>query len=97
MSMLEKNPDVPYLNFSVANNFAQQNKWKPAQQYYFKAWQHDIENADYLFNLAVSMDQLDKPEQAIGFYRDSLKKAENRQVSFSREAVLKRIEELTQL
>jgi tetratricopeptide (TPR) repeat protein len=97
MSMLEKNPDAPHLNFSLANNFAQQNKWKSAQQYYFKAWQHDIDNADYLFNLAVSMDQLDKPEQALGFYRDSLNKAKDRQVSFSREAVQKRIDELTQL
>jgi len=97
LSMLKKNPDAPQLNFSLGNNYAQQNKWKPAQQYYFKAWQLDDENADYIFNLAVSMDQLGKPQQAISFYKDSLNKSTNRQVSFSREAVQKRINELAGL
>lgn len=97
LSLLEKNPDAPHLNFSVGNNYAQQKKWKSAQQYYFKAWQHDSENADYLFNLAVSMDQLGKAEQAIVFYRDSLEKSSNKQVNFSSVAVQKRINELSGL
>ncbi len=97
LSMLKKNPDAPHLNFSLANIFAQQNKWKPAQQYYFNAWQHDNENADYIFNLAVSLDQLSKQQQAISFYKDSLVKSSNKQVGFSRDAVQKRIKELSEL
>ncbi len=97
LSMIRKNPDAPHLNFSLANIYAQQNKWKSAQQYYFNAWQHDNENADYIFNLAVSMDQLSKQPQAINFYKDSLVKSLNKQVSFSREAVQKRINELSEL
>jgi tetratricopeptide (TPR) repeat protein len=97
LSMLNKNPDAPHLNFSLANIYAQQNKWKTAQQYYFYAWQYDNDNADYIFNLAVSMDQLNKQQQAIKFYKDSLDKAINKQVSFSREAVQKRIKELSEL
>jgi tetratricopeptide (TPR) repeat protein len=97
LSMLQKNPDAPHLNFALGNIYAQQNKWKSAQQHYFNAWQHDKENADYIFNLAVSMDQLSKQQQAINFYKDSLHKSINKQVSFSREAVKKRINELSEL
>jgi len=97
LSMIEKNPKDPHLNFALGNVYAQQGRWKLAQQQYFNAWQQDAENADYVFNLAVSMDQLSKPQQAVSFYRDSLKKANDKQVSFSREAVQKRIVELSGL
>ncbi|MCG6939053.1 MAG: tetratricopeptide repeat protein [Gammaproteobacteria bacterium] len=97
LSMLRRNPEAPQLNFSLANIYAQQNKWKSAQQYYFNAWKYDIDNADYIFNLAVSMDQLGKRQQAIKFYKDSLVKSANKQVSFSRGIVEKRIMELSEL
>ena len=96
-NMLLKNPDAAHLNFALGNVYAQQEKWKSAQQSYFNAWQQDIDNADYIFNLAVSLDQLGKPDQAINFYRDSLNKSNNKQVSFSREDVKKRILELSGL
>jgi tetratricopeptide (TPR) repeat protein len=97
ISMLDKNPGTPHLNFALGNVYAQLDQWTEAQKYYFSAWQQDGDNADYLFNLAVSMDQLSKAQQAIDFYKDSLVKAVNKQVSFSREAVKKRIDELTRL
>jgi len=96
-NMLQKNPDAAHLRFALGNVYAQQEKWKLAQQAYFNSWQQDIENADYIFNLAVSLDQLGKHEQALNFYRDSLIKSSNKQVSFSREAVQKRITELSEL
>lgn len=95
LMMVQKNPDAPHLNFALGNIYAQQNKWRPAQQYYFNAWQHDKKNADYIFNLAVSLDQLNKHQQAITFYKDSLLKSENKQISFSRVAVQQRIKELS--
>ena len=94
--MLESNPKAAHLNFSLGNIYAQKGEWKAAQQSYFNAWQQDNENADYLFNLAVSMDQLSKQELAIKFYKNSLLKSDNKQVSFSREAVKKRISELSE-
>ena len=96
-NMLLKNPNAAHLNFALGNVYAQQEKWKSAQQSYFNAWQQDIENADYIFNLAVSLDQLGKPEQALNLYRDSLSKSNNKQVSFSREDVKQRITELSGL
>lgn len=97
LSMLDKSPSAQHLVFALGNNYAQQKKWKSAQQYYFDAWQSDSDNADYTFNLAVSMDQLNKSKQALGFYKDSLLKAKNKQVGFSREVVQKRINELSEL
>ena len=97
VSMLEKTPDVAQLNFELGNVYAQQNKWSAAQQSYFKAWQQENDNADYIFNLAVSLDQLSQQQQAINFYKDSLLKAKNKQVNFSRETVEKRVSELSGL
>jgi hypothetical protein len=96
LSMLQNNPNAAHLNFVLGNIYAQQNKWKSAQLSYFNAWQHDGNNADYIFNLAVSMDQLGKQQQAINFYKDSLHKSVNKQVSFSRDAVQKRINDLSE-
>ena len=96
LTMLESNPKAAHLNFALGNIYAQKGEWKAAQQSYFNAWQQDSENADYLFNLAVSMDQLSKQEQAVKFYKECLLKSYNKQVGFSREAVEKRISELTE-
>jgi len=97
LNMLQRNPEDAHLVFALGNVYAQQGKWKAAQQSYFEAWQRDNENADYVFNLAVSLDQLGKPEQALRFYQSSLSKSVNKQVVFSREAVQKRINELSGL
>jgi tetratricopeptide (TPR) repeat protein len=95
-TMLESNPKAAHLNFALGNIYAKKREWKAAQQSYFNAWQQDSENADYLFNLAVSMDQLNKQEQALKFYKECLLKSNNKQVGFSREAVEKRISELAE-
>jgi len=96
VNMLQKNPKSSPLNFATGNFYARRGQWQDAQKHYFVAWENDADNADYLFNLAVSMDQLNKPEQALAFYRDSIARAGDRQVSFSREAVRKRIAALSE-
>lgn len=97
VSMLEKTPEAAQLNFELGNVYAQQSNWSAAQQSYFKAWQQENENPDYIFNLAVSLDQLGQQQQAMTFYKDSLLKAKNKQVSFSRETVVQRVTELSGL
>lgn len=97
LAMLESNPEAAHLNFAIGNVYAQKGEWKAAQHSYFNAWQQDSENADYIFNLAISMDQLGKQQQAVKFYTESLQKAMNKQVSFSREAVQQRINTLSEL
>ncbi|MDT8281990.1 MAG: tetratricopeptide repeat protein [Gammaproteobacteria bacterium] len=97
LSMQEKNPDDAHLNFALGNIYAQKGEWKSAQQSYFIAWQQDNENADYVFNLAISMDQLGKRQQALKFYTESLQKSSGKQVSFSREVARERIKVLSEI
>jgi tetratricopeptide (TPR) repeat protein len=97
LTMLESNPKAEHLSFALGNVYAQKGDWKAAQQSYFNAWQQDSENADYVFNLAISMDQLGKQRQALKFYTESLQKSVNKQVSFSREAVQQRIMALSEM
>lgn len=97
LSMLQKNPEASHLYFALGNIYSRQSKWKAAQQAYFSAWQADNDNADYLFNLAVSLDQLGKKEQALRFYKECLLNAENKQISFSPDAARNRINELSGL
>jgi len=92
--MLQQQPDAPHLYFALGNIYAQQKLWPQAQKAYFNAWQGDNNNADYAFNLAVSLEQIGKAEQALRFYVDCLKLAQNQNVSFSVAVVKERIAQL---
>ena len=91
---LAQDPGASYLHFSLGNLYASQRRWSEAQQAYFNAYRTDSRNADYAFNLAVSLDRLGKPRQALEFYRRALETAETagRQSAFSAEAVRTRIQ-----
>lgn len=93
--MLQQQPDATHLNFALGNFYARQSKWPEAQSEYFKAWQGNSKNADYVYNLAVSLDQIGKPEQALRFYKECLTLAINQNTSFSRETVEKRIQRIS--
>jgi tetratricopeptide (TPR) repeat protein len=90
--LIEKQPDGAHLQFVLGNLYAQQDKWPQAQQAYFTAWQGDNENADYAFNLAVSLDHLKKYNEAERFYQSSLNLAHNRKTGFSVDAVENRLQ-----
>ena len=92
--LIEKQPDSAHLRFVLGNLYAGQDKWPQAQQAYFSAWQGDSENADYAFNLAVSLDHLKKYNEAERFYLSSLDLAQNKNTGFSTDAVEKRLQQL---
>lgn len=93
-SLLQQQPSATHLNYALGNYYGGQGKWPEAQAAYFKAWQGDAENADYAYNLAVSLDQLGKGKEALRFYRESLELAAKQNVSFSKSDVEKRINSL---
>lgn len=93
-SLLQQQPAATHLNYALGNYYARQAKWPEAQAAYFKAWQGDAANADYAYNLAVSLDQLGKGKEALRFYRESLVLAATQNVSFSKSDVEKRINSL---
>jgi tetratricopeptide (TPR) repeat protein len=81
-SMLAENPGAHVLNFTLGNQFAQQGRWAEAQQEFFKAFSAEPENADFAYNLAVSLDHLRQPRLALEYYQRALTLAKVRGASF---------------
>ena len=52
--------------------YAEQNRWGDAQTAYFEAFRIAPGNADYAFNLAVSLDRLHQSQAALGYYEKAL-------------------------
>ncbi len=92
--MVQQQPDAAHLHFALGNYYAKQSRWPEAQGEYFSAWQGSSENADYAFNLAVSLDQLGKQDEAKRFYEKSLNLAAGKNISFSIEAVKDRLNKI---
>lgn len=71
-SLITQQPEAAYLHAALGGVYADQNLWPNAQQSYFQAFSLDSTNADYAFNLAVSLDQMNKPELALDYYQRTL-------------------------
>ena len=94
-SLLAADREANVLYFTLGNQYAQQGRWAEAQQAYFKAFATDPDNADYAFNLAVSLDQLHQPALALEYYRRALALAEKRSASFAPEVARTRVQQLS--
>ena len=93
-NLLVQYPDSTQLHYALGNLYAVQARWPDAQAAYFKAFSGDPENADYAYNLAVSLDQLHQPKLALEYYQRSLALAQNRAVGFNSALVEARVREL---
>ena len=69
---LAVNPGSAGLHFTLGNLFASQSRWGEAQAEYFEAFRIDAANADYAFNLAVSLDHMRQPKLAAEYYARAL-------------------------
>jgi Flp pilus assembly protein TadD len=94
--LLDREPNAPHLHFSLGNLYARQARWAEAEQSYFQAYNHDNQNPDYVFNLAVSLDQLGQTEAALNYYRKALVLADRQPVNLNTSAILARIQSLSQ-
>ncbi len=94
-TLIANQPEATHLYFTLGNQYAQQSRWTEAQAAYFIALSADPGNADYAFNLAVSLDQLRQFKPAIEYYGRSLALAEKYPGSFNRAQARARIEELS--
>jgi len=92
--MLKQNPDAAHLYFALGTQYSTQLKWPEAQSAFFSAWSADNKNADYSYNLAVSLDHLDKKKQALNFYKLSLKLKQQSNGNFSQADTEQRIRRL---
>ncbi|OAI50338.1 hypothetical protein AYO46_02525 [Betaproteobacteria bacterium SCGC AG-212-J23] len=81
-SMLAVDPKAHALNFALGNQLAQQGRWPEAQAQYFKAFAAEPSNPDFAYNLAVSLDHLRQPKQALEYYKHAIALAKVRGASF---------------
>ena len=93
--MIANQPEAAHLHFSLGNQYAQQSRWTEAQGAYFKAYSVDPENADYAFNLAVSLDHLRQRKLALEFYQRALALVDKRAASFPPAQARLRVQELS--
>lgn len=73
-NLLAQQPEAAHLHALLGNLYASQQQWSSAQQAYFQAHHFAPENVDYLFNLAVSLDQMGKPALALPYYLQTLQR-----------------------
>jgi Tfp pilus assembly protein PilF len=71
-NLIAQQPEAAYLREALGNLYADKGQWPAAQQAYFDAFHMDASNAEYAFNLAVSLDQLGKPNLALDYYKRAL-------------------------
>jgi Flp pilus assembly protein TadD len=93
-SLLASDPGAHELHFALGNQFAQQGRWGEAQQQYFKAFSAEPENADFAYNLAVSLDHIGQPKLALDYYRRALALAPKAGASFNLDAARSRTTQL---
>lgn len=93
-TLIATNPDAPNLHFALGNQLARQSRWAEAQAAYFRAYSGDTENADFAFNLAVSLDQLRQKGPALQYYARAITLAATRPASFDVAQAQARIEQL---
>jgi Tfp pilus assembly protein PilF len=94
-TLIANQPEVAQLHLSLGNQYAQQSRWSEAQAAYFKAYSIDPQNADYAFNLAVSLDQLRQKKSALEYYQRALALAEKGAASFDPAQARLRVQELS--
>lgn len=93
-TLLAGQPESPALHFALGNVFARQQRWKEAEHAYFQAYALEPDNADYLFNVAVSLDHLRQDKLAAQYYRLALEAAEKGRGGFDRSMATRRLTEL---
>lgn len=69
--LIDRDPD-PHLYQTLGNLYAGQQRWSDAQAAYFEAVRGAPGNADYAFNLAVSLEQLRQYPAALTYYEKAL-------------------------
>ena len=95
-ALLDVTPEAAHLHFLKGSVLAERSAWREAQAAFFEAHQRDRQNADYAFNLAVSLDHLGQAGPAARYYEQALTLAASAKASFPVEQVQQRLRQLRQ-
>ncbi|BBJ00196.1 hypothetical protein FGKAn22_18880 [Ferrigenium kumadai] len=92
--LLREQGNSPVLHFALGNLYAGQSRWGEAQQAYFNACTLEPGNAEFAFNLAVSLDHLGQARLAAQYYQRALQLDPLRSAGFDHAQVSQRIDDL---
>jgi Tfp pilus assembly protein PilF len=93
-TLLAEQPQAAHLHFALGLHYVAQSRWPDAQQAFFEAVRHDPVNADYAFNLAISLDQLRQRDTAANYYQRAIALARGAQ-KFDPDTARRRLSILT--
>ncbi len=79
----------------LGNYFARNIRWADAESAFSAALRDEGNNADYLYNYAVVLDNLARQRDAIDYYARALKAAESGMFSFDSHTAKQRLDSLT--
>ena len=96
-SALNQTPNSGAILFALGNLYAQQSRWSDAQQTYFRAYTTTPNNADYAFNLAISLDRLNQRKLAIEYYQRAINLGKSGSVNFNLTKAQQRLTEIESL
>ena len=71
-NLLREQPGAAELHFALGLQYVGSGRWPEAQQAFFEAVRNEPTNADYAYNLAVSLDQLGQRSAAAAYYDRAL-------------------------
>ena len=71
-NLLALQPDAASFHAALGNLYAEQDLWPTAQEAFYSACRFAPNNADYAFNLAISLDQMAKYNLALKQYQRTL-------------------------
>lgn len=93
--LLSEQPRSASLHFALGNYYAEQSGWGDAQQSYFNAHTLEPANAEFTFNLAVSLDHLGQRKLAAQYYQQALQLDVSGRSGFDHAQAQQRLNELT--
>jgi Flp pilus assembly protein TadD len=94
-SLLADQPRSGALHFALGNYYADISSWGDAQQSYFSAHTLEPANAQFTFNLAVSLDHLGQRKLAAQYYQQALQLDTAGNSGFDHAQAQQRLNELT--
>ncbi|MDO8465068.1 MAG: tetratricopeptide repeat protein [Gallionella sp.] len=99
-TLLDEQKDSAILHFALGNRYAEQSRWDKAQQTYFNAYTLEPDNAEFAFNLAVSLDHLGQGKLAAQYYQralqlDQVESSQESHQKFDHAQTKQRVRELT--
>jgi tetratricopeptide (TPR) repeat protein len=92
--LLREQGDSATLHFALGNLYAGQARWSEAQQAYFNAYALESGNAEYAFNLAVSLDHIGQKKLAARHYLRAMQLDPSRSAGFDHSQISQRAQEL---